>query len=228
MGVAILGDSAAAHFHIPPQYLNARSFNLSGIIQMAANEADWPQCSWATGFRAPAECPALANMEGLEVASIYSRLRERNLCMHRDFQNIGVNGARTGSMAPPNGVVNSFSRNQTHDAPMLVFYSLIGNDVCDGHPGSSDWTTVQEFQENVLKGLDFLDTQLPSGSHVVFLGLADGRVLYDTTHTFTHPLGVTYPEVYEFLSCSNANREWVVRVCGCGRVGGWVGGRVGG
>ena len=33
--------------------------------------------------------------------SIYQRLRERNLCNHRDFQNIGVNGARTTSMQPP-------------------------------------------------------------------------------------------------------------------------------
>ena len=101
--------------------------------------------------------------------SIYQRLRERNLCNHRDFQvgtglavrvrvpvcecsvhvhhpawddsatvfrnaaaaactccpqNIGVNGARTTSMAPP-GVINAFQRNQTTDAPVLVFYALV-------------------------------------------------------------------------------------------------------
>jgi len=48
-------------------------------------------------------------------------------CNHRDFQNIGVNGARTGSMAPP-GTINSFRRNQTTDAPAIVFYAPIGND----------------------------------------------------------------------------------------------------
>jgi hypothetical protein len=35
IGVAILGDSAAAHFHIPPELVNARSFNASGLIELA-------------------------------------------------------------------------------------------------------------------------------------------------------------------------------------------------
>jgi acyloxyacyl hydrolase len=56
--------------------------------------------------------------------SIYQRLRERNLCNHRDFQNIGVNGARTTSMQPP-GVINAFQRNPADDHPVLVFYALV-------------------------------------------------------------------------------------------------------
>lgn len=36
-------------------------------------------------------------------------------------------------MAPPNGIINSFARNQKTDAPMLLFFALIGNDVCNGH-----------------------------------------------------------------------------------------------
>jgi acyloxyacyl hydrolase len=91
---------------------------------------------------------------------------------------------------------------------MLVIYALIGNDVCDGTPGDKDWTTVAEFQANVLRALDFLHATLPPGSHVAFLGLADGRVLYDTTHTHQHPIGVTYPEVYDFLSCNLCNPCW--------------------
>jgi len=91
---------------------------------------------------------------------------------------------------------------------MLVIYALIGNDVCDGHPGDSQWTTVPEFTANVLAGLDYLETILPQGSHVAFVGLADGRVLYDTTHNRTHPIGVGYPDVYEFLSCNNCNPCW--------------------
>jgi acyloxyacyl hydrolase len=84
-----------------------------------------------------------------------------------------------------------------------VIYALIGNDVCNGHPGMSQMTTPAEFQVNVLASLDFLEASLPAGSHVVFLPLADGRVLYDTTHTRQHPLGVGYPDVYDFLSCNN-------------------------
>lgn len=40
MGVAILGDSATAHFHLPPQYVNARALNFSGLLQLAGNEAE--------------------------------------------------------------------------------------------------------------------------------------------------------------------------------------------
>lgn len=208
LGVAILGDSAAAHFHIPPQYVNARSFNLSGLVELAANEADWPQCSWSTGWRNVTDCPATAPLPGGRPrASIYQRMVERNRCAHRDLQNVGVNGARTGSMAPPAGIVNDLARNQTTDAPLLAFYALIGNDVCNGHPGNESFTTVAEFKANVLKALAVLDTTLPRGSHVAFLGLVDGRVLFDTTHTLTHPLGLSYPEVYEFLSCAWRRRR---------------------
>lgn len=205
MGVAILGDSAAAHFHIPPQYINARSFNLSGILELASNEADWPQCSWSTGFRNTAECPTSF---GVPMGSIYQRMRDRNLCMHRDFQNIGVNGARSGSMSPP-GIVESLARNQTTDRPALVFLALIGNDVCNGHVDQPNYmTTVEEFRTNTLNTLAYLDTVLPAGSHVAFLGLADGRILYDTTHNRTHPVGVKYPDVYNYLSCNGLNPCW--------------------
>ena len=208
MGLAIVGDSAAAHFHIPPQYLNAPTFNVSGLLEMAANEADWPQCSWATGYRNESSaCPRMGRLPA-PPASFYQRWLDLNLCNHGDFQNIGVNGARTGSMAPPSGVINALARNKTADAPMLVIYALIGNDVCNGHPGSQDWTSVAEFQANVLASLDYLQATLPVGSHVAFLGLADGRVLYDTTHTRVHPIGMPYPAVYEFLSCNTCNPCW--------------------
>ena len=205
MGLAIVGDSAAAHFHIPPQYLNAPTWNLSGLLEMAANEADWPQCSWATGYRNEStQCPRMGALQ-TPPASFYQRWVDLNRCNHGDLQNIGVNGARTGSMAPPNGVINALSRNKATDAPLLVIYALIGNDVCSsGH----DWTTVAEFQANVLKSLDYLEATLPVGSHVAFLGLADGRVLYDTTHTHIHPVGMPYPAVYEFLSCNDCNPCW--------------------
>ena len=45
----------------------------------------------------------------------------------------------------------------------------------------------------MLASLAYLDTVLPAGSHVAFLGLVDGRVLFNTTHDQIHPLGVPYP-----------------------------------
>ena len=55
-----------------------------------------------------------------------------NACNHRDFQNVGVNGARSTAALP---LVDSAHRNQETDHPVLGIYSLIGNDVCNGHPG---------------------------------------------------------------------------------------------
>ena len=219
MGVAILGDSAAAHFHLPPQYVNAVTFDLSGLLELAGNEADWPQCSWSTGFREPSACPRMGYIPPNNgsfpfppTASIYQRFAALNKCNHRDLQNIGVNGARTGSMAPGSdgsfGIVDALARSAATDAPLLAIYALIGNDVCNGHPGADDMTTVPEFKANVLAALSVLNSTLPAGSHVAFLGLADGRVLYDTTHTHIHPIGVPYPDLYEALSCNGCNPCW--------------------
>ena len=219
MGLAILGDSAAAHFHLPAQYLNAPTFNLSGILELAANEADWPQCSWSTGFRTPGACPRAAFLPPNNgswpfpnTASLYQRFSAMNQCMHRDFQNLGVNGARTDSMAPGShgefGIVDGLARSRATDAPLLAIYALIGNDVCNGHAGSDSMTTTDEFRASVLAALGVLNSTLPAGSHVAFLGLADGRILYDTTQNRTHPVGVPYPDLYEALSCNGCNPCW--------------------
>ena len=52
-------------------------------------------------------------------------MRARNLCMHRDFQNVGVNGARIDGL----DLVASLQRNSTSDKPLTTFLALIGNDV---------------------------------------------------------------------------------------------------
>jgi acyloxyacyl hydrolase len=137
--------------------------------------------------------------------SIYQRLRAQNLCNHRQFANIGVNGARVTSMSPPGGIIESFTPDAALDAPSLVIHALIGNDVCNGHPGTSAMTTVEEFQAAVLASLDYLDANLPAGSHVAFLGLVDGRILFDTTKSRIHPLGVTYPALYDYLGCTGSS-----------------------
>ncbi len=64
---------------------------------------------------------------------------------------------------------------------------------------------AQEFQSSVLLSLAYLDTVVPAGSHVAFIPLVDGRVLFDTMGSQIHPLGVTYADLYEYLSCNGVN-----------------------
>jgi len=202
-GVAILGDSAAAHFRIPPQLMDPAYMNktiYSKVFKFLELEADWPHLSWVTSFREDDTglTPGPAH-------SIYKKMKERNKCVHRDYQNIAVNGARSSAMREK--ISKTLSRNQTADHPMLLFYALVGNDVCNGHPGNPG-TSTEEFRKNVLETLDYLDTVLPKGSHVVFEGLAAGGMLFDILKNETHPLGAPYPMVYDFLTCLQCNPCW--------------------
>jgi acyloxyacyl hydrolase len=205
-GTIILGDSAAAHFRIPESYLDPRGQNSShtfdDLIPLIEDELDVPQCSWATGYYAAKDCPPSA----LPVSSFYQQMRRHNRCNHRDYQNIGVNGARTGSMAPE-GIVNALARTKA-DAPAIVFHALIGNDVCSGHAGFDHMTTPEEFERNVLNTLAFLETRLAAGSSVIFFPLVDGRVLFDTMHALQHPVGATYANVYDYLNCLETSPCW--------------------
>ena len=116
-GVVVLGDSCAAHFTIDT---NASVF-FRELPAEALMEFDSPQCSWATGHLAAnstsagGACPAAE----LPLDSFYLKLRERNRCNHRDFQNIGVNGARSTSMCREGpsdncsyGIVNATARDR--------------------------------------------------------------------------------------------------------------------
>lgn len=40
-GLIMLGDSATAHFHIPPQWVTAQGWNLNGLLPTAENEIDF-------------------------------------------------------------------------------------------------------------------------------------------------------------------------------------------
>jgi acyloxyacyl hydrolase len=104
-------------------------------------------------------------------------------------------------------IMKALSRNPDKDVPMLVIYSLVGNDVCNGHPDTIDhMTTVDEMYVNVMTALEYIDTILPKGSHVLTTGLANGSLLYDLLHDRMHPFGrvgtpFTYPQMYDYLSC---------------------------
>jgi len=51
------------------------------------------------------------------------------------------------------------------------------------------------YHLNILKNL-------PAGSHMIVVGIADGRTLYNTLHDKMHPIGVSYPIFYEYLNCN--------------------------
>lgn len=73
----------------------------------------------------------------------------------------------------------SLVRKQDKDRPLLVAYSLVGNDVCNGHPDTFDhMTKPDEMYNNVVTVMEYLDTVLPSGSHVFLTGLANGMPFY--------------------------------------------------
>lgn len=202
-GIAVLGDSAAAHFRIPEQWLLPEHFSLetfAPILQVAENEGDWPHRSFYTGY--------MNDTTGLSpgiVDSIYLRMLQRNRCIHRDYQNIAVNGARTSAMKT---IAKTLSRNQTTDNPLLVFYALVGNDICSPHHSLDRFTKPEVFYSNVVSTLEYLDTILPPNSTVVFIGLADGGILYELLRDRMHPIGAPYPAVYDYLNCLGMNPCW--------------------
>ncbi|XP_069586330.1 acyloxyacyl hydrolase isoform X1 [Ranitomeya imitator] len=202
-GIIILGDSAAAHFHIPPEWLTPMTLSKNSFSNLAlaiSNELDWPQFSMYTGFQ--------NSTIGGWTQSLYLRLRDWNRCNHRDYQNIARNGGSSGNL---HSYLTSMARNQQLDKPAIVFYAMIGNDVCNPSVDTlKSMTTPKEMRTNVLKELKYLDMNLPKGSHVILVSLADGRFLWNTLHDRYHPLGqlnkdITYEQFYGFLSCVKTN-----------------------
>eukprot|EP00035_Acanthoeca_spectabilis_P000993 m.76768 g.76768 ORF g.76768 m.76768 type:complete len:578 (-) comp10553_c0_seq2:4106-5839(-) len=215
VGMVVLGDSAAAHFHVPPEYFEAQligNHTFAHIEEILTNEFDWPMLSASTAFYT--NTSSFPNIDG-PVNSSYLVNRGRNRCAHRDYQNLGVNGARAGSMNST--IQEGLSRAPETDVPAFVLYALIGNDVCNGHPDTiAHMTTPADMQAEALATLAFLDTRLPKNSTVVMMGLADGRILYESLHNRIHPIGklrgdVTYSQLYDFLNCLEISpcRGWM-------------------
>lgn len=203
MGIIALGDSVTAHFHLPEQWFDATTVSAEAFKHVAfiiENEGDWPHLSGSTGH--------IQNVwpviEG-NTSSLYLKLWQQNRCNFRDYQNVGVNGADTVGMN--NSIVQTLARDGKLDQPVLVIYSLVGNDVCNGHPDTfAHMTKPDDFYKSVLDTMHYLDTKLPSGSHVLLTGLGNGSYLYGLLGDRVHPLGrlrgdVKYKDLYTFLSC---------------------------
>jgi len=53
LGIAVLGDSVSAHFHIPEQWLDARQLSVAAfehLLFIIENGLDWPQLSGVMAF----------------------------------------------------------------------------------------------------------------------------------------------------------------------------------
>ncbi|KAK3597581.1 hypothetical protein CHS0354_018177 [Potamilus streckersoni] len=99
-GIALLGDSIGAHFHLPREWFNSTELSVEAFELLPfilENEFDWPELSSTTGFMNATD--SMQRVIHGPTDSLYYRLWQRNHCNFRDFQNIGVNGARSGSMA---------------------------------------------------------------------------------------------------------------------------------
>ncbi len=220
MGVVVLGDSASAHFRIPPSWLTSKEMSEEAyrdIIMALENELDWPMVSTVTGFMNTSSWPS--SLTG-SVDSSYLRFIELNRCNHRDYQNIGVNGARASAMAEE--IVKTFARRGVEDNPVFLTLALIGNDVCNGHLGLDHMTKPADFYIHTLETLKYVDQHVAPGSVVVGMGLVDGRVLFDVLSTRIHPVGslhndITYSHFYDYLNCLqispcfgwlNSNETW--------------------
>ncbi|XP_054427332.1 acyloxyacyl hydrolase [Pteronotus mesoamericanus] len=198
-GIILLGDSAGAHFHIPPEWITASQMSLKSFFSLPealTDELDWPQLSGVTGF--------LNSTRGIKENSLYLHLWKRNRCNHRDYQNLSKNGASSQNLQT---VIKSLSRHPLWDQPAIVIYAMIGNDVCNGKTDPvPEMTTPEQFYSKVRETLEYLHSHLPNGSHVILYGLPDGTFLWDNLHSRYHPLGqlnadVTYEQLYSFLSC---------------------------
>ncbi|MES1912968.1 MAG: hypothetical protein MHM6MM_005208 [Cercozoa sp. M6MM] len=221
MGVAILSDSAGAHFAIPEKWLNPKKFALhdedgkhysfNNLVHTLQNEFDWPQCSLVTGTVPPEQAndDMLCPPNKRPVESIYQRMLKRNRCIRGDYHNWSVNGAKSTAWIPGVGAFRSFRRRRD-DEPLLMFTAFVGNDVCNARSvhakdPKSTMTSEADFEARLREGLAHLDATLPPGSKVVVLPLAEGTVLYDSMAEEMHPLGMKYKDFYDFLNCMHDN-----------------------
>ena len=76
-GVILLGDSATAHFHVPPNWLTAKNLDFSDVVPKVLDELDYPHCSWGTGHADPEDCPFQYPVPGVDgIFSIYEGMRQ--------------------------------------------------------------------------------------------------------------------------------------------------------
>lgn len=212
-GVVMFGDSVGAHFHFPLVWFNPKLISkdtfFKNSTRVLLDEFDWPQYSFSTGFKNVTD-PEL--IQG-EVDSIYLRMRKRNLCNHRDYQNVCRNGATSFDLV---NNVRNIARS-ADDKPLTILLGVFGNDVCNRFPDTlSNMTTTKQFYKNIKRVIDVLEESLPPESHIILIGLVNGSFIYDTLADRLHPLGeyhgdVKYKDVFKWFECMQITpcRGWL-------------------
>ena len=196
IGFAVVGDSVGAHFELPEPWFNGSQWTndtFDDFVPRALDEFDRPHYSGWSGYMN-------STIASYPMRSIYNYLYQRNKCNYKDYQNCGINGASSNDIL--SYVQDCYRRNQTTDNPTILIIELVGNDVC---PGGTGMTNVSNFETAIVQLLNYFDTILPNGSHVITVGLADGQLLYETLYNKEHPIGRTYEEVYDWLTCLDKN-----------------------
>ena len=120
-GIIYIGDSVGAHFHVPPQWFSPLDMTeeiFTNLTDVVSREGDWPDVGFATGFRNSTMPSVISGA----TESLYLKLRERNLCNHRDYHNLARNGANSSDTLY---YMKAMGR-EARDLPAIVFYSLIG------------------------------------------------------------------------------------------------------
>ncbi|XP_075218699.1 acyloxyacyl hydrolase-like isoform X2 [Lycorma delicatula] len=202
-GLIVVGDSVGAHFHMPEAWFDAALFSWNALVNISdplCDELDWPQLGFSTGFMNTTS-PEL--IQG-KTDSVYLRLRERNRCNHRDYQNLCRNGELSFDHV---NTSEKIARDPKRDKPVLLLYEELGNDVCNNSPDTlANMTTPEQFRFNVMQFLTKVDKRLPKNSHVVLVGLVDGSRIYLDLAEKYHPIGrlhkdVKYKDVYQWFLC---------------------------
>ena len=74
--------------------------------------------------------------------------------------------------------MKSISRIPEKDQPVILIYSMVGNDVCNEKNDTlSHMTTTKEFYDNLMQTLTYLESTLPPNSHVILVGLIGKPIL---------------------------------------------------
>lgn len=128
----------------------------------------------------------------IKTDSLYLRYLHRNRCAHRQFQNIGHNGQRIID----DGLMETMSIDPKNSMPAFVIMSHMGNDHC-----KTEMTPTDVWKNALLAKLTKLSTMLPKGSHVLVSGVFDYDMHWPMLHNRTHPLGVSYARVFNYLNC---------------------------
>ena len=100
-GIAILGDSATAHFSIPEQWFRPTEFNqttFQNLYLALVNEMDWPMLTWPTGFSDNCWEQDVWSYSSKKTDSIYLRYVEHNRCALNDFQTQAKNGGASDNV----------------------------------------------------------------------------------------------------------------------------------